>query len=105
MAKKLVFDRTGKNNSRVFLNALKDANKKGFKYVCQNERDTGLICFAIKPKKYVNDGYWGYKDSDIDRAEALPALPISWYYGGLSWIDDKPTVIKVLIKHLEEGFK
>ena len=70
---------------------LKDKYKKGFRYVVRDEEnanrsDAWLVVFSMKPKKYKDDGCWGYREKDFNDIESMPAevikntdmLEISW---------------------------
>lgn len=94
----LEFDRSGKNNNRIFLGMLEEKHRKGFRYIVQNEVDGGLYCYSLRPHKYVKEGYWAYRDCDIDKKEALPAEIIMFKVYKISWELVKPTLIVDAIK-------
>lgn len=65
--------------------------EKGFRYVVRDEEnanrsDAWLVIFSMKPKKYMDDGSWGYREKDFNDIESMPAevikntdmLEISW---------------------------
>ena len=70
---------------------LKVKYEKGFRYVVRDEEnanrsDAWLVIFSMKPKKYTDDGCWGYREKDFNDIESIPAevikntdmLEISW---------------------------
>jgi hypothetical protein len=70
---------------------LKVKYEKGFRYVVRDEEnhvhsDYWLVIFSMKPKKYMDDGCWGYREKDFNDIESMPAeiikntdmLEISW---------------------------
>ena len=65
--------------------------EKGFRYIARDEEnanrsDAWLVIFSMKPKKYMDDGCWGYREKDFNDIESMPAevikntdmLEISW---------------------------
>ena len=70
---------------------LKVKYEKGFRYVVRDEEnanrsDAWLVIFSMKPKKYMDDGCWGYREKDFNDIESMPAevikntdmLEINW---------------------------
>lgn len=70
---------------------LKEKYEKGFRYVVRDEEnanrsDAWLVIFSMKPKKYMDDGCWGYREKDFNDIESMPAevikntdmLEINW---------------------------
>lgn len=70
---------------------LKVKYEKGFRYVVRDEEnanrsDAWLVIFSMQPKKYMDDGCWGYREKDFNDIESMPAevikntdiLEISW---------------------------
>ena len=60
---------------------------KGFRYVVRDcVNDTWLVIYSMKPKRYMDDGCWGYREKDFNDIESMPAevikntdmLEISW---------------------------
>ena len=65
--------------------------EKVFRYIAWDEEnanrsDAWLVIFSMKPKKYMDDGCWGYREKDFNDIESMPAevikntdmLEISW---------------------------
>ncbi len=70
---------------------LKEKYEKGFRYVVRDEEnanrsDAWLVIFSMKPKKYMDDRCWGYREKDFNDIESMPAevikntdmLEINW---------------------------
>ena len=70
---------------------LKEKYEKGFRYVVRDEENANrseawLVIFSMKPKKYMDDGCWGYREKDFNDIESMPAevikntdmLEINW---------------------------
>ena len=80
----------GKSRDEV-MGWLKVKYEKGFRYVVRDEENANrseawLVIFSMKPKKYMDDGCWGYREKDFNDIESMPAevikntdiLEISW---------------------------
>jgi hypothetical protein len=57
---------------------LKVKYEKGFRYVVRDEENNNnlgawLVIFSMKPKRYMDDGCWGYREKDFDDIELMPA--------------------------------
>jgi hypothetical protein len=57
---------------------LKIKYEKGFRYVVRDEEndvhsDYWLVIFSMKPKRYMDDGCWGYREKDFNDIESMPA--------------------------------
>lgn len=47
---------------------------KGFRYVVRDcVNDTWLVIYSMKPKRYMDDGCWGYREKDFNNIESIPA--------------------------------
>jgi hypothetical protein len=83
---------------------LKAKYEKGFRYVVRDEgnanrSDAWLVIFSMKPKKYKDDGCWGYREKDFNDIESMPAEVIknSDMYE-ISWNNRSPTELEKLFK-------
>ena len=73
---------------------------KGFRYVVRDcVNDTWLVIYSMKPKRYMDDGCWGYRERDFDNIESMPAEIIrNSDMHESSWNNRSPTDLEKLLK-------
>ena len=92
-----------KNRDEV-MRWLKAKYEKGFRYVVRDEEnanrsDAWLVIFSMKPKRYMDDGCWGYRERDFDNIESMPAEIIrNSDMHEISWNNRSPTDLEKLLK-------
>lgn len=52
------------NTRQQAIEILEQLYEKGYRYVARDKDSDFLICFSLKPKKYMKLEFWGYVDSD-----------------------------------------
>ena len=83
---------------------LKAKYEKGFRYVVRDEEnanrsDAWLVIFSMKPKKYTDDGCWGYREKDFNDIESMPAEVIkNTDMVEINWNNRSATDIESLLK-------
>lgn len=62
------------NSRKQVIEILKDMQKRGYKYVVRDSEGEYLVCFSLKPKRYMDCEGWGYVDPT--EKGVIPAYPI-----------------------------
>lgn len=52
------------NTRQQAMDLLKRLSKQGYKYVTRDPESEWLLCFSLKPKKYMDGNFWGYVNED-----------------------------------------
>jgi hypothetical protein len=52
---------------------LKIRYEKGFRYVVRDEDSEWLTIYSMKPKRYMDESGWGYREKDFNDIESMPA--------------------------------
>jgi len=92
-----------KENTRSdVMNLLTNLYKRGYMYVVRDKDMPYLICFSLKPKRYLDTESWGYVNPDEEGV--LPAYPIkNTDITEVNYSNKSATLITDLIKALEES--
>jgi hypothetical protein len=78
--------------------------EQGFRYVVRDEEndnhsDAWLVVFSMKPKKYTDDGCWGYREKDFNDIESMPAEIIkNTDMPEINWHNKSATDLEKLLK-------
>lgn len=77
---------------------LKKAYKEGYRYIVQDYAyENVLLCFSLKPKKYVKDAMWGYFEKDWENPLSLPVIFLEITLENVRWTNRQPTFIADLL--------
>lgn len=84
-------------------NKLKQLYEKGYRYVVRDKEMPYLVCFSLKPKRYLAEESWGYKSPDLQNS--IPAYPIkNTDVSEVNWSNRSATLISDFVKlDLPEG--
>lgn len=56
------------NTRQQAMDLLNQLSKQGYKYVTRDMESEWLLCFSLKPKKYLKMKCWGYVNENSDGA-------------------------------------
>src|SRR5690625_4861390 len=85
------------NTRSDVIDLLTNLYKQGYMYVLRNKNMPYLICFSLKPKRYLDTESWGYVNPDA--VGALPAYPIkNTSITEINYSNKSATLITDLIK-------
>lgn len=80
------------NTRQQSIDLLKRLSKQGYKYVTRDLESEWLICFSLKPKKYMDGCFWGYVNENapgVLMARGFKNTDIN----EIRWSNRSPTVI------------
>lgn len=85
---------------------LKEAKKKGYKYIVASQDSDWHHLFSHRPRKYSKYGdppFWGYIDKDLNNSETLPAdlIRSKAHLSFISSDERSPRLLEDVIKLLE----
>ena len=73
--------------------------KEGFRFIVRDDESEWLTAYSMKPKKYMMDGCWGYRERDFDDIELMPALIIkNTDMQEINWNNRSATDLEKLLK-------
>lgn len=78
---------------------LRERYEEGFRYVVRDPDNVWLTVYSMKPKKYTGDEGWGYRESDFNDIESMPAKIIkNTDMPEINWNNKSATDLERLLK-------